>query len=111
MEFDFVTSFFEKALESISVTYILSSNFIIFFIIKSFDQLNNEKAISQINKIFITGATCIILAGLFLWQNYAPGDVILTSSLLVPITYKYVIKFFLEKFNIHYRKEDIKSTF
>lgn len=110
MDFDFVTALFEKALESISVTYIISANFIIYFVIKLIDELNMKNVVSQVNKLFITGTTCIILAALFLWQNYATGDVILTSALLVPISYKYVLKFFFEKFGVHYKKEDIKNN-
>lgn len=109
MDFDFVSALFQKALESISVTYILSANFIIYFIIKLIDQLNGKKVVPQITKIFITGTTCLVLAGLFLWQSYAAGDVILTSALFVPISYKYVIKYFLDKFGMHYRKENIDT--
>ena len=109
MDFDFVTAFFQKALESISVTYILSANFAIYFIIKIIDDLNKEKVVSKATKLLVTTATCLVLAALFLWQGYATGDIILTSALIVPISYKYVLKFFLEKFGVNYKKEEIST--
>lgn len=102
---DLLTGIYNAILGSLSIPYIVSTNILIFLIIKLIDFLNKDSIVPGITKKVVTALTGIVTAVLF--KYISPGitnEVLLTSFLIVPFSYKYVIKYILKNFGIYYRE-------
>ena len=103
---DILSSIVSGILSYINIPYIISINFIVYFLIKNIEVWNKEKVLDKIYKKFITFGACIVVGGLFLWQQVVTFDILLLSMLVTPYSYNYVLKNLLTTFNVEYKKED-----
>lgn len=106
MQPDVVNGIYQTIIGLISIPYIVSTNLLIYSIIKFIDIINKDKVVSGVTKKVITIITSIGMAILFHFV-IAPNityDVLLTSLLAVPFLYKFIIKYLLKTFGAYYRE-------
>ncbi len=106
MQPDVVNGIYQTIIGLISIPYIVATNLLIYSIIKFIDILNKEAVVSGVTKKVISIVTSIGMAILFHYI-IAPTityEVLLTSLLIVPFSYKFVIKYLLKTFGAYYRE-------
>lgn len=106
MQPDVVNGIYQTIIGLISIPYIVATNLLIYSIIKFIDILNKEAVVSGVTKKVISVVTSIGMAILFHYI-IAPTityEVLLTSLLIVPFSYKFVIKYLLKTFGAYYRE-------
>ena len=86
-----------------SIPYIVSTNILIYLIIKFIDYLNKEKYVPGITKKIITAIVGLSMGILFHFIGTTTTEVLITSFLVVPFSYKYIIKYILKTFGVYYR--------
>lgn len=95
--------------EYLNVWYIFCVNLLSYGIIKNFEILNKEKALSKIQKKGVVFFVVIIMMGVFIYfKTTSSFEVLLLSALISPYTYNYVLKNLLKALGVSYNKLNIE---
>jgi len=100
---DLLSGIYSAIINSLSIPYIVSTNILIYLIIKFIDYLNKEKYVPGITKKIITAIVGLSMGILFHFIGTTTTEVLITSFLVVPFSYKYIIKYILKTFGVYYR--------
>jgi hypothetical protein len=100
---DLLGGIYTAILNSISIPYIISANILIYLIVKFVDSMNKDSIVPSITKKLIT--LIVVLFGGFVFSKIGTTsmETLITSGLIVPFSYKFVIKYLLKTFGVYYR--------
>lgn len=92
--------------DNFNFPYMISINILTYFIIKTIDRLNGNKAVSTLIKRCILIASIIIITIIYKLNDYDNNISLLNSAILAPVFYSWILRPILIKLKIGYKEFD-----
>lgn len=106
---EFINQIVTAIIESFDFGYCISVNLLTYFIIKSVEEAKAGKRVTTWQK-----RLCLIISIITLTAVYSvietPTKILVNSTILAPVSWSWIFKPIIDKFNLGYsKKEDVKD--
>lgn len=95
----------DQVINNFDIAYMLSINILTYLVIKVIDYFNKYEKVKLIIKRLVLIICTIICCVVYKFFTYIDTQILINSTIAAPVFYSWVMKPFLQRINIGYRRD------